>query len=187
MEEGLMELRSTSGARLALDTTEDAQGLRMARATTRAMLEQAGVNGERVEDCLLVVGELAGNVIQHARSAEGAFQLLVECGEEEIQLTIIDFGRGFDPGKIPPVGSVRGDGRVGGFGLPLVRTLCRQSEWHPSPGGTTVRAAISLGPREEDLPAPFAFDLDALDAYDLDDLLPAASVASAPLYPRVTN
>ena len=182
-----MELRNTPGARLALDTSEDARGLRMARATTRAMLEQAGLDGERIEDCLLVIGELAGNVIQHARSAEGAFQLLVECGEDEVQFTIIDFGRGFDPAKIPAVGSVRGDGRVGGFGLPLVRTLCRRSEWQPTDTGTTVRVSMSLSPREEDAPVPFAFDLDAPDAYDLDDLLPAASTAAMPSYGRVTN
>jgi hypothetical protein len=117
----------------------------------------------------------------------GLFQLLVECREQDVLLTVTDFGTGFDPALVPPIGSVRGDGRVGGFGLPLVRTLCHQAEWTPSPGGTTVRAAISLTPQVHDAPMPLMFDLSELDAYDFDELVPAPDGAAHARYGRVTN
>jgi anti-sigma regulatory factor (Ser/Thr protein kinase) len=165
-----MEARVGSPARLSLDTTEDEQGLRMVRGTTRAILEAADVPRDRIDDCLLVVGELSGNVIQHARSAAGSFRLTVECRAHDVLLTVADFGTGFELSSIPPVGGTRGDGRVGGFGLPLVRTLCHQADWFPSPLGTTVQAAVSLdAPAEEPVPA-FNFDLADFDAWDVDDL-----------------
>jgi anti-sigma regulatory factor (Ser/Thr protein kinase) len=136
----------------------------MAREAARVLLENAGVCRDRTNDCLLVVGELVGNVIQHGCSAAGRFQVAVECRRDDVLLTITDAGPGFDPTAVPPVGGARSNGRVGGFGLPLVRTLCRQVEWLPSPTGTTVRAVVSLEPpAEEPLPN---FDLDLADFDD---------------------
>lgn len=177
-----MEATVGSPARLSLETTEDERGLRMARDTTRAVLDSAGVPRDRIDDCLLVVGELSGNVIQHARSAMGSFRLIVECLPHDVLLTVADAGPGFELSAIPPVGCARGDGRVGGFGLPLVRTLCRQADWFPSPSGTTVRAAISLDPPADELVPAFDFDLADFDAWDVDDLPDDASLS-----PRLPN
>jgi len=177
-----MEARLGSPARLSLETTEDERGLRMVRDTTRAVLDAAGVPRDRVDDCLLVVGELSGNVVQHARSAIGSFRLVVECLPHDVLLTVADAGPGFELSDVLPVGGARGDGRVGGFGLPLVRTLCRQADWFPSPDGTTVRAAISLEPPAEELIPVFDFDLADFEAWDVDDLL-----ADPSLSPRLPN
>jgi len=165
-----MEAAVGSPARLSLDTTEDERGLRMVRDTTRAVLDAAGVPRDRIDDCLLVVGELSGNVIQHARSAAGSFRLTVECRLHDVLLTVADFGPGFELSLVPPVGGARSDGRVGGFGLPLVRTLCKHADWFPSPAGTTVQAAISLDAREDEPLPIFDLDLADFDAWDLEEL-----------------
>jgi anti-sigma regulatory factor (Ser/Thr protein kinase) len=152
----------------------------MVRDTTRAVLGAAGVPSDRIDDCLLVVGELSGNVIQHARSAAGSFRLTVECRPHDVLLTVADSGPGFELSAIPPVGCARENGRVGGFGLPLVRTLCQQADWFPSPAGTTVRAAISLDPPAEEAVPVFDFNLADFDAWDVDDVLDDAQRARLP-------
>lgn len=167
-----MEVRAVSPARLSLETTEDERGLRMAREATRVLLENAGVCGDRTNDCLLVMGELAGNVIQHGRSAAGRFQVAVECRREDVLLTVTDAGPGFDPTAVPPVGGARSNGRVGGFGLPLVRTLCRQVEWLPSPMGTTVRALVSLEAPVEASLLSFEIDLAEFDDWEVEGFSP---------------
>lgn len=167
-----MEASFLSLARLSLETTENERGLRMARDTTRAVLETAGIIRDRIDDCLLVVGELSGNVIQHARSSSGCFRVMVECRPDDVLLTISDSGIGFELSAIPPVGGVRVDGRVGGFGLPLVRTLCYQVDWYSSPDGTTVQAAVSLAPREEEFIPSLEIDLADFDDWEVDGFAP---------------
>jgi anti-sigma regulatory factor (Ser/Thr protein kinase) len=180
-----MKASAESLARLSLDTPEDERGLRMVRGATCAVLEAAGIARERIDDCLLVVGELSGNVIQHARSAAGWFRLTVECRAHDVLLTVADSGPGFELSSVPPIGGARGNGRVGGFGLPLVRTLCHHAEWYPSPTGTTVEAAVSLEPRVEEAMPSFDFDLDDFDGWELDGFpteLPRQRVQKDGLY-----
>jgi len=131
---------------LTLDVFAGEMGLRAARAVVRAHLEGRGVDRDRMDDSLLVAGELLGNALVHGRSAAGYAVLHMVCAADEVRITVTDFGPGMRMDDIGPVGSPREDSRIGGFGIPLVRTLCSHVEWKSSETGTCVEAVVNLDP-----------------------------------------
>lgn len=144
-------------ATLRIEMPDSEVGGRLSRTIVRGILEARAVESSRIDDCLLVLGELVANVSLHARSPSGHFLLALDCDGDEARFTVTDQGSGFDPLAVGTPGTRRGDGRIGGMGIPLVQRLCRRAEWYPTSMGTTVRAAIGLC--EAPPPEPLALDL----------------------------
>jgi anti-sigma regulatory factor (Ser/Thr protein kinase) len=148
--------------RLSLEVSEDESGVYLARHLVRRLLEVRQVDRDKIDDCLLVVGELASNVALHAHSHAGFFSLAVQCDRETALFCVTDYGRGFDPAAVPPAGAVRDGGRVGGFGIPLVKTLSRYARWRCSAQGTVAEVEVGLAPAPLE-PLPDTSFLEGLD------------------------
>ena len=111
--------------------------LRRARAEVRRLA--AGVLArERLEDALLLTGELATNGLLH-----GECPITVWAGldEHRLRVEVHDHGPGLDPGFVPV--AARPD-QLGGRGLQLVDALA--DRWgHRTTGWATVWFEIDLG------------------------------------------
>lgn len=145
------------GVKVALDLPEDESNVRMARRMGRLLLEEQAVPERVIDDIELVLGELCTNVIRHARSHAGQFQVALEYLSDRVVITVADRGQGFSTNDVPAPGSVRSDGcgrnRIGGFGLPIVERLSDKLDFRSAdPQGTVVRVEKRLDDRDGSRP-----------------------------------
>jgi anti-sigma regulatory factor (Ser/Thr protein kinase) len=110
-----------------------------------------GVTPRAADDVEIVLGELATNAVTHARTADGYRVELEYHPASRVVVTVADRGAGFPEDEPLPAGTLRpgvwGDdeGRIGGWGLPLARSLTERLEILPNePQGTVVRAVKRL-------------------------------------------
>jgi anti-sigma regulatory factor (Ser/Thr protein kinase) len=135
--------------KLSLDLPDDVVYVPLARHFGRSLLEFLNVLPADIGDVETIVGELATNVIRHAHSTNGRFQIVLEFYADRVAITVIDAGDGFAFRDVPEIGSPRADltggERIGGFGLPLLDALSDLLEFgRTDPHGTTVRAEKCL-------------------------------------------
>ncbi|CAN5249054.1 anti-sigma B factor RsbW [soil metagenome] len=127
----------------------------VARLVVGAVAAADGLFDEdRAADVRLAVSEACTNAIQ-AQLAERAGSdpeaaIVVRCSAADghIELSVTDHGGGFDPSEVPSHPEVTDPARLeleGGLGIPLIRILADDVQFHPIPGGTTV--VMSFGPR----------------------------------------
>jgi len=123
---------------LATRFTFDGARLRHARRTTAEHAHRAGLDAERVDDVVLVVGELAANSIRHGGGV-GVVRTWTDDGHFVCE--VHDAGEIDDPlaGRRPA--DVH---QLGGRGLLVVNHLADLVRTHLQPGGTTVRAYFRL-------------------------------------------
>ena len=111
--------------KLSLDLPEDETYLAMTRRVSRSVLESLQVTQTTLYDIEFIVGELAANVVRHAGA--GRFQVEMEYYADHIVLVVTDCGKGFSFAEVPPPGTERadkrGETRIGGFGLQMVRAM----------------------------------------------------------------
>lgn len=135
--------------RLSLDLPEDAFYIPLTRQFARALLELLQVVPEDIEDVETIISELVTNVIRHAQSDDGRFQVVLEFAAADVVIVVIDAGHGFLFRDVPEIGTLRpdigGGERFGGFGLPLLDALSDRLQFRRTdPHGTTVRAEKNL-------------------------------------------
>jgi anti-sigma regulatory factor (Ser/Thr protein kinase) len=113
--------------------------LARARDLAAAWGRQAGLTPHRVDDLVIVVGELTANTLAHT-GEPGVLRLWVTGGETVCQAE--DGGQITDPraGMRRPDPAASGGGR----GLWVVRQLCDRVEISTGPAGTTVRVHMRL-------------------------------------------
>ncbi len=131
--------------KLSLDLPDDGAYVPLTRQLGRGLLEYLKVVKEDIGDVETIVTELVSNVVRHAKSTDGRFQVLLEYHVDRVVITVVDAGDGFTFRDVPEVGSSRTDGeggeRLGGFGLPLLKMMADQLDFcRADPQGTTVRA-----------------------------------------------
>jgi anti-sigma regulatory factor (Ser/Thr protein kinase) len=134
-----------SGATALVVRTGDLGTLRhLAAERARA----AGLTGERVEDVLLTVTELAANSIVHG-GGSGTVHLWADAGDLVVQSS--DSGHITDPlaGRLPATSE-----QTGGRGLVLVNHLADLVRLHSTAAGTVVRAHFGLLAPAGGAPAP---------------------------------
>ena len=110
-----------------------AETLRLVRRFVAAHATAAGLAGERVDDLILAIDELASNSVRHG-GGEGVLRVWEEDGE--LLCEVHDGGLVGDPmaGRVRPTGE-----NVGGFGLWMVNHLCDLVQVRTSRAGTTIR------------------------------------------------
>ena len=133
--------------RLSLHLPEDFALLSLVRRQCRSFLEALHIAEQDISDIETVVGELACNAVRHGASPE--YRVELECRVDRVVVRVVDEGPGFCLGEILPAGTPRtdhdGGERVGGWGIPLVRSLADQVEFAPNhPRGTAARAEMRL-------------------------------------------
>jgi anti-sigma regulatory factor (Ser/Thr protein kinase) len=116
----------------------DAAGLRHARRSTAEHAQRAGLGGDRVDDVVLVVGELAANSLRHGGGA-GVVRTWTEA--DHFVCEVADAGHIGDvlAGRRPADGY-----QLSGRGLLVVNHLADLVRVHTHPDGTTVRAYFHL-------------------------------------------
>lgn len=101
------------------------------------------VGSERVEDLRVAVSEATTNAIQSHERVDSAAQIRLTCkvAEDQIEVTVRDRGKGFDPDALPNVPDPDSPERLlheSGMGLRLMRVLADETEIRPSSSGTCV-------------------------------------------------
>ncbi len=102
------------------------------------------IESERVEDLRVAVSEATTNAIRSHEGVDPAAQIQLTCNvtEEQIEVTIRDHGKGFDPDALPNLPDPDSPERLlheSGMGLRLMRMLADETEIRPSSSGTCVR------------------------------------------------
>jgi anti-sigma regulatory factor (Ser/Thr protein kinase) len=137
---------------LSFDVPPALSNITHLRRTARCLLESMGFSREDTDDVETLIGELSTNVVRHAQTDNGNYQVSLEFQEKCVIVTVVDQGAGFIEDAILPPGTVRpdtllddADDRFGGLGLPLIYALADHVEITPTePHGTTVRAEKTI-------------------------------------------
>lgn len=105
-----------------------------ARATARAVCREHGIDGDRLDDAVLVTSELVGNAIRHG-STPLAYDVLMDG--DAVRIVVQDAEPQL-PGEASPSGATV----EGGRGLFIVAELARDWGWSPCSGGKRVWATV---------------------------------------------
>ena len=112
-------------------------------AAIRAFIEEAcaraGAPHSACFDLKLAVDEACTNIIEHgyAGGEAGSIAIACEATGNGVRVTIVDFGRAFDPAVAPAPDLSAGweDRAVGGLGWHLIRRSVDEVDYGPNPGG----------------------------------------------------
>lgn len=98
----------------------------------------AGIPEVTVENIILAVDEACTNIIKHAYklSPEGEIIIKIDYDEEKFTVTIIDYGKSFDPDRVPlpDLQKYYREHRVGGLGMYLMKSLMDDVKYISIPG-----------------------------------------------------
>ena len=121
-----------------------AENVIVIRQAMAGLAEVAGMDPRRVADLKTVVTEACNNVVLHAYDdGEGPMEVSAEIGGEDLEVTVRDRGRGFQP-------SAAEAGATLGLGLPLIASLSDSFAIHGGAGqGTSLSARFALAPAVE--------------------------------------
>ena len=124
------------GLRLRVPATEDS--LPVARQVLRALGNSVAAEGEALEDAELALTEACANAVEHAYpDGEGFVEITLSPRDDEMIVSVRDFGRGMPPGGADPPG-----GR--GYGLVMIEGIARAVEIRGD-GGTEVAMTLAMG------------------------------------------
>ncbi|QES04332.1 ATP-binding protein [Streptomyces venezuelae] len=99
----------------------------------------------QVEDLLLVTSELVTNAQRHGGGLTG---FGIGVGRDQVTVSVSDAS------EDTPLYELRGELRPGGFGWPIVLSLCREVTVDAGPDGKTIRAAVAVDRPPEPSPPP---------------------------------
>ena len=99
---------------------------------------ESGLSNEEVENIMLAVDEACTNIIKHAYNSfpDGEIIIKVDYNSDKLLITIIDYGSTFDPLIVPDpdLQKYYRDGRVGGLGMYLMKSLMDDIKYTSVPG-----------------------------------------------------
>ena len=121
--------------RLQMPAAEDS--LPLARQALRSLGETVEADLEALEDAELAVTEALANAVKHAYDHNGSIHVSFLPREEEMLVSVRDFGRG-----MPDRGGAAGD--PSGYGLAMIEGIARRTEIRRD-GGTEIEMALALG------------------------------------------
>jgi serine/threonine-protein kinase RsbW len=121
----------TETPELQLALPARAENVIVVRQVVAGLGEALGLPDQRVDDLKTVVTEACNNVVVHAYAGEaGPMIVTAASGESEVEVTISDHGRGFQPRA--------GNGEASlGLGLPLIAALSDGFQIRGGAGGGT--------------------------------------------------
>ncbi len=99
---------------------------------------KAGFVQDGADQISLAVDEACTNVIKHAHKydARRMIDLSVNYNEKQIEITITDTGRGFNPSALPKpdLSKYIHEAKMGGLGIHLMKTLMDKVDYTFNPG-----------------------------------------------------
>jgi serine/threonine-protein kinase RsbW len=81
---------------------------------------------EIISSVQLAVDEASTNIIKYAyREKEGLLKIIIELNDNELIITLINWGKPFDPASVPPpdLNATLEDRKIGGLGMYFIRKL----------------------------------------------------------------
>ena len=117
-----------------------AESAHAARDGLASWLEGLEVDQENSEDARLVISELIGNAVRHARPlADGTVQVRWAADERQLAISVTDGGARTTPERIDA-----GVSDISGRGLSIVETLASRWWVETTRSRTTVHALVTL-------------------------------------------
>ncbi|MCZ6701568.1 MAG: ATP-binding protein [Ignavibacteria bacterium] len=114
------------------------ENLSLIRDFISSKASDAGLAGEEIENVMLAVDEACTNIIKHAYNSypDGEIVIKIEYNSDKLLVTIIDHGSTFDPKGIPDPDLKKHyrNGKVGGLGMYLMKTLMDDVKYITVPG-----------------------------------------------------
>ncbi|MGB5894871.1 MAG: ATP-binding protein [Ignavibacteriaceae bacterium] len=114
------------------------ENLSLIRDFISSKASTAGLIKEDIENIMLAVDEACTNIIKHAYSSypDGEIVIKLEFNSEKILISIIDKGSTFNPDSVPDpdLQKYYKNGRVGGLGMYLMKTLMDDVKYISVPG-----------------------------------------------------
>jgi serine/threonine-protein kinase RsbW len=99
---------------------------------------KAGIDADTAENIILAVDEACTNIIKHAYklSPEGEIIIKIDYDEDKFNITIIDYGKSFEPDKVPlpDLQKYYREHKVGGLGMYLMKSLMDDVKYTSVPG-----------------------------------------------------
>jgi anti-sigma regulatory factor (Ser/Thr protein kinase) len=95
----------------------------------------------------LAVDEAATNIIKHAYGEkEGSLRLIMELAGPELIITLINWGKPFDPAAISPPDLIAGleERRIGGLGMYFIRKMMDEVSYSFGPTGNRLTLKKNL-------------------------------------------
>ena len=125
---------------MALDLPFSASSAAVARQQLIEWMQSVDVREERRDDARLVVSELVGNAVRHARPlADGTMQVAWVAGPTGLDIAVTDGGARTSPEKVDA-----GVSDLAGRGLVIVETLASRWWVESTRSRTTVHALLGL-------------------------------------------
>lgn len=98
----------------------------------------AGFTQDGIDNMMLAVDEACTNIIKHAYKSfpDGEITIKAKYENKKLIISIIDYGKAFEPEKIPEpdIQEYYKQHRVGGLGMYLMKTLMDDVEYTSVPG-----------------------------------------------------
>jgi len=114
------------------------ENLSLIRDFISTKASKAGLSKEDIENIMLAVDEACTNIIKHAYSSypDGEIVINLESNSDKILINIIDHGITFNPDSVPDpdLQKYYKNGRVGGLGMYLMKTLMDDVKYISVPG-----------------------------------------------------
>jgi len=99
---------------------------------------KAGIQNATIDNIILAVDEACTNIIKHAYklSPQGEIIIRIDYDEEKFTITIIDYGKSFEPDRVPrpDLQKYYREHKVGGLGMYLMKSLMDDVEYTTIPG-----------------------------------------------------
>jgi len=135
---------------LRLTLRNDAAALPAAQAGVDRLLGDHEISDSTASTVRLVLEELLTNIIKYAYPQGGTheIELSLDVSSEEVQLSLRDDGREFDPTSQvePELPSTLDEAEPGGRGLVLVRAFSKAIDYSREQGRNRIKVRISREP-----------------------------------------
>jgi anti-sigma regulatory factor (Ser/Thr protein kinase) len=124
--------------RFTLQVPSSTENLALIREFVVGVSSQSGLDESDLPELELAVDEACANVIEHAYEHDATKDVTVRVAfdDSELRISVIDEGRGFDPGQFPdaPLDQLLQRRKSGGLGMRLIRTLMDEVQYDNVPG-----------------------------------------------------
>ena len=134
----MIKLGTTKLNKSELIVKSRTENLSLIRDFVSSKASDAGLAKDEIENVMLAVDEACTNIIKHAYNSfpDGEIVIKLEYNSDKLLVTIIDHGSTFDPEGIsdPDLQKYYRNGRVGGLGMYLMKTLMDDVKYITVPG-----------------------------------------------------
>jgi serine/threonine-protein kinase RsbW len=124
--------------RFTLQVPSSTENLAIIREFVVNVGGQAGLGETEISKLELAVDEACANVIEHAYGHDLSKDVTVRASfnDDALRISVIDEGRGFDPGSISQseLEELVQQRKSGGLGMRLIRTLMDEVQYEIVPG-----------------------------------------------------